>query len=100
MNLEERLAQIVRDAVEQALDQRLTDFETRLLARQAAVQATPPDPQLLTKQDVARHLRVDPRTVERMVERGEFPHPIHVSPNRIRWRPSDVDDHLDRRSPE
>ena len=76
----------------------LNDLEERLLERLAGL-VQPPDaaPALLTLKEVARDLRVTPRTVQRMVAAGEFPPPVHISPGRSRWRRSDVDAWLDGR---
>lgn len=30
-------------------------------------------------------------TIRRMVERGEFPRPLKIAPNRIAWRETDLD---------
>ncbi|MCA9259658.1 MAG: helix-turn-helix domain-containing protein [Planctomycetales bacterium] len=46
--------------------------------------------QLLTPIEVARHLRVSKRTVDRLVARGSLPSPICVGGQR-RWRTSDIE---------
>ena len=100
MNLADRLSQLVRDAVEPMLNERLNDLEERLLERlRAVVQQPPADtaPPLLTQDDLACYLRVAPRTVKRMVAAGELPPPIPISAGRSRWRRSDIDEWLDRR---
>ena len=100
MNLDERLSQLVRDALEPMLTARLNDLEERLLERlEGLVQELPGDaaPPLLTQKDVANYLRVAPRTVQRMVAAGELPPPIRLSPGCSRWRRGDIDAHLDGR---
>jgi excisionase family DNA binding protein len=68
--------------------------------------ATPPHQtagrDLLTKQEVARLLKVSVRTIERHVALGKLPQPIRLSQRCIRWRRQDFDDHLERlgRKPE
>lgn len=54
------------------------------------LQALSTGSKLLTKKEVARHLRVCVRTVEHMVERGELPQPIRFSLRTIRWRSEDL----------
>lgn len=36
-------------------------------------------------------------TVRRMVERGEFPHPIQISPRTVGWRKTDIHAWLESR---
>lgn len=102
MTLDDRLAQLVRDALEPMLAERLDHLEERLVERLAGVvqgasaPASSP-PRLLTLSQVADHLQVSARTVQRMVARGEFPPPIQVSAGSARWYPSDVDALLETR---
>ena len=51
---------------------------------------------LLTKQEVARLLRVSVRTLERHVALGKFLAPIRFSQRCIRWRRQDIDDYLEQ----
>jgi predicted DNA-binding transcriptional regulator AlpA len=51
---------------------------------------------LLTKQEVARLLRVCVRTLERHVALGKFLAPIRLSQRCIRWRRKDIDDYLEQ----
>ena len=48
--------------------------------------APDPDDATLTVRDVARLLRVKPRTVLRLVERKLFPPPLRLSQRLLRWR--------------
>jgi DNA-binding transcriptional MerR regulator len=45
---------------------------------------------LLTSSEVALRLRCSIRTVERYVERGLLPEPIHLSSHKRLWRESDI----------
>ena len=95
MNLDDRLSQLVRDALEPMLAERLTDLEERLLeGLRAVVQQPPADtvPPLLTQKDVATQLRIDRRTLARMITSGEFPPPIPICAGRSRWRQQTVDE--------
>ena len=103
MNLDDRISQLVRDVVSPMLAERLDQLEERLVERlKDAVQVQPvpasATPPLVTIAEVAKRLKVDKRTVERMVKAGEFPSPIRVSPGIIRWPPSDIDAWLEERS--
>jgi len=86
VSLEERLAELVRDAVRPMLN----DLEQRLAERLAPPKPEP-RPELLTASEVARLLRVDRRTVRRMAVAGEIPAPVAVSAKRSRWRRTDID---------
>jgi predicted DNA-binding transcriptional regulator AlpA len=50
---------------------------------------------LLTMSDLERLLRVDQRTVYRLVERGQFPRPLKVG-GQNRWMPEEVASALER----
>jgi len=50
--------------------------------------------QLLTREQVATMLGVDKRTLDRMVQRKEFPKPIRFNRKLIRWKEKDVEGHL------
>lgn len=97
MNLDNQLAQVVRDAVAPMITESLDQLEARLVERlaelvrqQPAPVATVPPP-LMTLNDVADHLQVTARTVQRRVAAGEFPRPILVGPTCPRWRREDLD---------
>ena len=106
MNLEAQLSQLLRDALDPMLSQRLSQFEERLMGRlSAALQAAQAEPApasanppLLTVVELAKFLKLDRRTVERMVKAGDCPAPIRISPSRTRWRQSDIDAWLEERS--
>jgi len=87
VGLEDRLAELVRAALEPMLTEHLDRLETRLAERHQPVLP----PALMTLDDVAAHLRVVPRTVQRMVARGELPAPVQIGPNCVRWRRADLD---------
>lgn len=96
MNLDAQLAQVVRDAMKPMVTQSLEQLEARLVERLAEMvrslpAPTPPVPPLMTLDDVAVHLRVTTRTVQRRVAAGEFPRPILVGPTSPRWRRADLD---------
>ena len=101
MTLDDRFSQLVRDAVGPMLTQELEHLEERLVrrleallqARSAPATAAPP---LLTEKEVARRLRVSPRTLQRRVAAGQFPPPIKISAGRARWRQGDVDAWVER----
>ena len=96
MNLDDRISQLVRDVLDPMLAERFTHLEERLFQRltgalqsvQVHADSSPP---LLTQEDLANHLRIDTRTIRRMVLAGEFPPPIPISPGRSRWRPDEVE---------
>jgi excisionase family DNA binding protein len=55
------------------------------------------DEQLMTSEEVARYLKIHPRTVTNMAERGDL---IGSKVGRHwRFRKRDVDDYLDRQKP-
>ncbi len=55
-------------------------------------QHTDPPP-LLTRDEVARRLRMEVRTLRRLIEAGEFPRPLQVSPGVVVWTAADVAAH-------
>ena len=102
MSLDARLSQLVREALEPMLTDRLDRLETRLTESVAAVvEALPVEPAgprpLLTQRQVAEQLQVDPKTIRRLTQAGDFPAPIAVSPNCLRWRQEDIDTWLEAR---
>lgn len=50
---------------------------------------------MLTYEDAARRLHISPRTLRRMVDRGEFPAPVRVSARSVRFSLAEVDAYLD-----
>ncbi len=50
-----------------------------------------------TKQ-LAALLGVHPRTVVRLVQRGELPPPIRLGPRILRWRVTDIERAIEQRS--
>ena len=95
MTLDDRIGQLVRDAIEPMLHQ----LEQRLVERLDGLVQPPVTkftPDLLTTRDLASYLRVSPRTVQRRAAAGELPPPISVSSRRARWRRCDIDEWLDR----
>ena len=51
---------------------------------------TPPPEPLLSLVDVAKALGLEPRTVRRLIDAGEFPRALRPSPGVSVWEPSDV----------
>jgi predicted DNA-binding transcriptional regulator AlpA len=51
---------------------------------------------LLDVRDVANLLGVHPRTIWQMASAGSIPQPIHLSPRVVRWRLSDIEDHVQK----
>lgn len=49
---------------------------------------------LLTVGDVAEMLRCSTKTVLRMVAAGEFPDPVRLGVQGVRWRKADVEDYV------
>ena len=99
MNLDDRITQLVRDALDPMLAEQLTGLEERLSHRLAEViqgaQAPPSPPPLLKPVEVAKRLQISTRTVQRMVEEGRFPSPIQLGSNTPRWRPHDIEEWLE-----
>lgn len=101
MSLDDRLAELLRDALGPMLNERLEGLESRIAqrieevvqVRAAAAIASP----LLTQKDVARQLQTTTRTVQRMVADERLPPPILLGPNSPRWRQVDVDALAERR---
>ncbi len=85
---ESTLRRLVRQEIERAIKPVLA-----ALAHQDAGQAQEL-PELLTKQEVAALLRVDVRTLRRMVLAGEVPAPITISDRTDRWRRSTIESSL------
>ena len=54
------------------------------------------DSRLLRASDLARMLSLSVRTIWRLRDAGELPHPIRVSRNLLRWRAGDVQEYLRR----
>ncbi len=93
MNIDDRLLELVRDAVEPVLD-RLERLEAKIddLAKRGGAVAP-----LLNLDEVAGLLQISTRTVERKLAAGEFPPPIRISATRSRWLRTDVDAWLEGR---
>jgi len=56
------------------------------------------DVAVVSVREVAELLGVNPRTVWRMAQTGEIPAPIRLGERVVRWRLSDLRDHLDRKA--
>jgi predicted DNA-binding transcriptional regulator AlpA len=105
VTFDEKLAELVREAVAPMLAAELERLECRLVERLTAVVPLPSPPSgaptsLLTRQEVARRLGVAPRTLHRLVVGGKFPKPIQIAPNRVGWDTADVVAWLKRRGGE
>lgn len=49
-----------------------------------------PHQEFLTKEETAAYLRMDKRTLDRLIRTGEFPRPIEISPGIKLWSWRDV----------
>ena len=49
------------------------------------------DPHLLHVREVCRLTSLSRRTVYRLMEAGDFPRPVQISPGRVAWRTEDVE---------
>jgi prophage regulatory protein len=56
------------------------------------------DVAVVSVREVAELLGVNARTVWRMAQRGELPAPIRLGERVVRWRLSDLREHLDRKA--
>ena len=56
------------------------------------------DVAVINVREVAELLGVNVRTIWRMAQRGELPAPIRLGHRVIRWRLSDLREHLDRKA--
>lgn len=56
------------------------------------------DVAVVSVREVADLLGVNARTVWRMAQRGEIPAPIRLGERVVRWRLSDLREHLDRKA--
>lgn len=56
------------------------------------------DVAVVSVREVAELLGVNPRTVWRMAQTGEIPTPIRLGERIVRWRLSDLREHLDRKA--
>ena len=44
-----------------------------------------------TRQQLEKLLKVSPATIYRWIKEGRFPKPIHLGPNMVRWKASDIE---------
>jgi predicted DNA-binding transcriptional regulator AlpA len=51
---------------------------------------------LLDVREVAKLLGIHPRTVWQMVSTSNIPQPVRLSPRLVRWRLSDIEDHVQK----
>lgn len=56
------------------------------------------DVAVINVREVAELLGVNARTIWRMAQRGEIPAPIRLGDRVVRWRLSDLREHLDRKA--
>jgi excisionase family DNA binding protein len=56
-------------------------------------------PEMLTKYEVSRLLKVSTRAVERLVKQGRIPRPVQLSGRTIRFRSTDIQRFLDGSPP-
>ncbi len=56
----------------------------------AELSPEPQDDTMLSPRDVARLAGISTRTIDRMVRRGTFPKPMHLSARRIGWQAREV----------
>lgn len=56
------------------------------------------DVAVINVREVAELLGVNARTIWRMTQRGELPAPIRLGDRVVRWRLSDLREHLDRKT--
>lgn len=54
----------------------------------------PGQSEFLTREEVAAMLRIDLRTLRRLVLTNELPAPIPLGPRAVRWRRKDLERHL------
>lgn len=104
MNLNDEFTALVRDAMRPMLIDALEHLEARLLARVTEVVQGLPAPvaaprPVLTLAQVADLLLVSARSVQRLVEAGDFPAPIQLGSNRPRWLRSEIDAWLEKGAP-
>lgn len=62
------------------------------------LQSRKADVAVVSVREVAELLGVNARTVWRMAQRGEIPAPIRLGERVVRWRLSDLREHLDRKA--
>ena len=49
------------------------------------------DMQMLTRKDIEELLKISKGTIYRWMEADEFPNPLHLGANMIRWRSTDIE---------
>lgn len=69
------------------------------MANTLKIAAPGPDPLLLSTSELARELRLSPKTIRRLNESGKLPRPIHIG-HSLRWRREDVAKWLELGSPD
>ena len=80
----------LRALVAEEVQTQLAPIEGML--REALERAAPPHGnQLLTREEVAAFLRVDVRTLRRLVLANELPGPIRIGERIVRWRRKDIE---------
>jgi len=52
---------------------------------------------LLKLEDVLRQTNLSKPTIYRLMNTGQFPRPLKLSPNRVAWKSADVDDWINSR---
>ena len=62
------------------------------------IQSRKADVAVVSVREVAELLGVNARTVWRMAQRGEIPAPIRLGERVVRWRLSDLREHLDHKA--
>ena len=50
-----------------------------------------------TRQQLEKLFKVSPATIYRWIKEGRFPKPIHLGPNMVRWKASDIESWLAER---
>lgn len=56
-------------------------------------------PRLLRAKEVFNRVALSRTTIWRMMARGEFPKPVHLTPHRIAWRESDINEFVANQRP-
>ncbi len=56
--------------------------------------STEAEPRVLPLREVCQRYALGRSTVYRMMDRGEFPRPVQLGPNRVGWRVEDLEEWL------